>query len=128
MVFAVLSYLLFVISSIQLVRYPTACTCTHYTHIHVHVIIYNLKKKHVSTSSFILCLFFFQILCMISDSKDNIGLLQDMWKKAFRITIRKCILGTVMAATGTRAIYFTVQVPASVHLTCIFIINACVYM
>lgn len=48
---------------------------------------------------------------MISDSLvDPAASQEDKWKKAFRITIQKCILGTVIAATGTRAIYFTVQV------------------
>ncbi|XP_011409740.1 PREDICTED: uncharacterized protein LOC105316503 [Amphimedon queenslandica] len=50
------------------------------------------------------------ILCMISDSLvDPAASQEEKWKKAFRITIQKCILGTVIAATGTRAIYFTVQ-------------------
>ena len=31
------------------------------------------------------------------------------WKKAFRTTVQKCLLGAVVMATGTRAIYFTVQ-------------------
>ena len=30
-------------------------------------------------------------------------------KRAFSINTQKCLLGTVMAATGTRAIYFTLQ-------------------
>ena len=46
---------------------------------------------------------------MIYDSHDN-SQSDDRWKNAFRITIRKCLLGTVIAATGTRAIYFTVEV------------------
>ena len=48
---------------------------------------------------------------MISDSLVPAAQ-DDRWRKAFRITIQKCILGTVIAATGTRAIYFTVQVRA----------------
>lgn len=48
------------------------------------------------------------VLCMIYDSHDN-SQSDDRWKNAFRITIRKCLLGTVIAATGTRAIYFTVE-------------------
>ena len=32
------------------------------------------------------------------------------WRKAFRATTQKCLLGAVMGATGTRAIYYTVQV------------------
>ena len=46
---------------------------------------------------------------MINDSHDG-PQLENRCKKAFRITVQKCILGTVIAATGTRAIYFTVQV------------------
>ena len=30
------------------------------------------------------------------------------WRTAFRTTVQKCLLGTVMLATGTRAIYYTV--------------------
>lgn len=45
------------------------------------------------------------ILCMINDSLSG----EQRWKKAFRVTIQKCILGTVITAAGTRGIYFTVQ-------------------
>ena len=50
-----------------------------------------------------------QILCMICDAHEG-ETSNHRWKKAFRFTIRKCLLGTVIAAMGTRAIYFTVQV------------------
>ena len=30
------------------------------------------------------------------------------WKKAFRTTLQKCLLGSVIMATGTRAIYYSV--------------------
>ena len=46
---------------------------------------------------------------MVYDSQEG-SQPEDRWKKAFRMTIRKCLLGTVIGATGTRAIYFTVQV------------------
>lgn len=48
------------------------------------------------------------ILCMVHDAlQDEKQLLR--WRNAFRATVHKCLLGAVVAATGTRAIYFTVQ-------------------
>ena len=52
---------------------------------------------------------------MISDSQSdqansNNTTADVRWKKAFRTTVQKSLLGTVIFATGTRAIYFTVQV------------------
>ena len=49
---------------------------------------------------------------MISDSQsEQANSTADVrWKKAFRTTVQKSLLGTVIFATGTRAIYFTVQV------------------
>ncbi len=41
----------------------------------------------------------------LSDDKPDSRL-----KKAFRVTMQKCLLGAVIWATGTRAIYFTIQV------------------
>ncbi len=35
---------------------------------------------------------------------------QSRWKMAFRVTIQKCLLGAVILATGSRAIYYTVTV------------------
>ena len=47
-----------------------------------------------------------QILCMVNDGLKESQL---KCKRAFSINTQKCLLGTVMAATGTRAIYFTLQ-------------------
>jgi hypothetical protein len=33
----------------------------------------------------------------------------ERWRKAFRLTVQKSLLGAVIGATGTRAIYYTVQ-------------------
>eukprot|EP00731_Ephydatia_muelleri_P030731 Em0022g245a len=46
------------------------------------------------------------ILCMVNDGLKESQL---KCKRAFSINTQKCLLGTVMAATGTRAIYFTLQ-------------------
>ena len=34
----------------------------------------------------------------------------ERWRKAFRLTVQKSLLGAVIGATGTRAIYYTVRV------------------
>lgn len=48
-----------------------------------------------------------QILVMFHDSlQEGKG---SRWRMAFRITIHKCLLGAVILATGSRAIYYTVQ-------------------
>ena len=48
-----------------------------------------------------------QILVMVHDclQEDKIS----RWRKAFRFTIHKCLLGAVILATGSRAIYYTIQ-------------------
>ena len=86
--FAIFSYIVFFIASVQLV-----CCCLLSKFFTVFISYFSL----------------YQILCMVTDSYDD-RTNEDKWKKAFRITIQKCILGTVIAATGTRAIYFTIQV------------------
>ncbi|CAI8037965.1 hypothetical protein GBAR_LOCUS21192 [Geodia barretti] len=57
------------------------------------------------------------ILCMAHDAlpsrqntNTNRAVAQDeRWRKAFRLTVQKSLLGAVIGATGTRAIYYTVQ-------------------
>jgi multisubunit Na+/H+ antiporter MnhF subunit len=34
---------------------------------------------------------------------------EERWRKAFRLTVQKSLLGAVIGATGTRAIYYTVR-------------------
>ncbi len=48
-----------------------------------------------------------QILVMVHDAlqEDKVS----RWRKGFRFTIQKCLLGAVIMATGSRAIYYTVQ-------------------
>lgn len=48
-----------------------------------------------------------QILVMVHDALQEDK--HSRWKKAFRVTIQKCLLGAVILATGSRAIYYTVQ-------------------
>lgn len=45
---------------------------------------------------------------MVHDSLDQ-DKKRSCWRKAFRVTIQKCLLGAVILATGSRAIYYTVQ-------------------
>jgi len=50
------------------------------------------------------------VLCMVHDAMSEGKAEVGRWKKSFRLTTQKCLLGAVIAATGTRAIYYTVQV------------------
>lgn len=47
------------------------------------------------------------VLVMVYDSIND-DKAEHRWRTAFRTTVQKCLLGTVMLATGTRAIYYTV--------------------
>ena len=49
-----------------------------------------------------------QILVMFHHSLQEDKCLQ-RWRMAFRVTIQKCLLGAVILATGSRAVYYTVQ-------------------
>lgn len=46
---------------------------------------------------------------MVHDSLQDDKHVQSRLKKAFRTTVQKCLLGAVMLATGSRAIYYTIQ-------------------
>ena len=48
-----------------------------------------------------------QVLCMLFDSRKSD---RPCLKSAFRVTTQKLLYGIVIAAAGTRGIYFSVQV------------------
>jgi hypothetical protein len=53
------------------------------------------------------------ILCMAHDTlqprHEKQTAHEERWRKAFRLTVQKSLLGAVIGATGTRAIYYTVR-------------------
>ena len=74
-------------------------------HSFIHVRLRNVKLRFFLK---ITKYTFFQILVMVHDSLQDIKQ-QPRWKKAFRVTVQKCLLGAVILATGSRAIYYTIQ-------------------
>lgn len=63
----------------------------------------------VSVRHFFLFSLFLQIVVMVHDSLQEDKHVQSRLRKAFRTTVQKCLLGAVMLATGSRAIYYTIQ-------------------
>lgn len=89
--FASISYLLFAVATVQLVREIVRLRARVCFRCAVSYHCFSLPP---------------QILCMVNDGLKESQL---KCKRAFSINTQKCLLGTVMAATGTRAIYFTLQ-------------------
>ena len=48
-----------------------------------------------------------QVLVMVYDSLQDDKQESSRLQKAFRVTLQKCLLGAVIMATGSRAIYYT---------------------